>query len=141
MRVRTPLDMYDKIPEEMRKYLSINGWHFNKKACDYAVSLMRKRNPTTGKAERMEPVGKELVDAMLAKYGISLENNVGYDYVYVANMAKADFMKSSITDEQHLALYVRDVIDDIDAGDGEVMREWDAKMTSRGMPIEWSDLL
>ena len=133
--------MYDKIPEEMRKYLSINGWHFNKKACDYAVSLMRKRNPTTGKAERMEPVGKELVDAMLAKYGISLENNVGYDYVYVANMAKADFMKSSITDEQHLALYVRDVIDDIDAGDGEVMREWDAKMTSRGMPIEWSDLL
>lgn len=133
--------MYDEIPEEMRKYLSINGWHFNKKACDYAVSLMRKKNPTTGKAERIEPIGKALVDAMLAKYGISLENNVGYDYVYVANMAKADLMKSSITDEQHLALYVRDVIDDIDAGDGEVMREWDAKMTSRGMPIEWSDLL
>ena len=131
-RKRLPLDMYDGIPAEMRKYLRFHGWHFNKKACDFAVSLMRKKNASTGKTEKIEPFTKDQVDSMLAKYGVTLENNVDYDYVYVANMGKADLLKSSITDEQHLALYVKDVVDDVDAGDGEIMREWDAKMTSRG---------
>lgn len=141
MRQRIPLDMYDDIPEEMRRYLKQNGWHFNRKACEFAVSLMRKKNPTTGKLERVEMMPKEQVDALLAKFGITLENNVDYDYVYVANMVKADMYKSSIADEQHLAMYVKDVIDDVDAGDGEVMREWDAKMTSRGIAVEWDEIL
>ena len=67
--------------------------------------------------------------------------DVDYDYVYVANMGKADLLKSSITDEQHLALYVKDVVDDVDAGDGEIMREWDAKMTSRGIAVDWEEIL
>lgn len=141
MRQRIPLDMYDDIPEEMRRYLKQNGWHFNRKSCEFAVSLMRKKNPTTGKLERVEMMPKEQVDALLAKFGITLENNVDYDYVYVANMVKADMYKSSIADEQHLAMYVKDVIDDVDAGDGEVMREWDAKMTSRGIAVEWDEIL
>ena len=87
------------------------------------------------------PQQQEQVDSMLAKYGVTLENNVDYDYVYVANMGKADLLKSSITDEQHLALYVKDVVDDVDAGDGEIMREWDAKMTSRGIAVDWEEIL
>lgn len=141
MRSRIPLDMYDEIPEEMKRYLRHNGWHFNKKACDFAVSLMRKKNASTGKPEKIEPLTKEQIDTMLTKYGITLENNVDYDYVYVANMGKCDLLKSSITDEQHLAMYIKDVIDDYDAGDGEVMRCWDAKMTSRGIPVEWDEML
>lgn len=122
-RKRLPLDMYDDIPMEMRKYLRFHGWHFNKKACDFAVSLMRKKNASTGKTEKIEPLTKDQVDSMLAKYGVTLENNVDYDYVYVANMGKADLLKSSITDEQHLALYVKDIVDDVDAGDGEIIDE------------------
>jgi hypothetical protein len=140
-RKRLPLDMYDDIPTEMRKYLRFHGWHFNKKACDFAVSLMRKKNASTGKTEKIEPLTKDQVDSMLAKYGVTLENSVDYDYVYVANMGKADLLKSSITDEQHLALYVKDVVDDVDAGDGEIMREWDAKMTSRGIAVDWEEIL
>lgn len=56
-------------------------------------------------------------------------------------MGKPDLLKSSITDEQHLALYVKDVVDDVDAGDGEIMREWDAKMTSRGIAVDWEEIL
>jgi hypothetical protein len=41
-----------------------------------------------------------------------------YDSVYVANMCKADFLGSSIVDDVHMALYVKDVIDDPDATDG-----------------------
>lgn len=59
--------------------------------------------------------GNNFLAGMLAKYGVTLENNVDYDYVYVANMGKADLLKSSITDEQHLALYVKDVVDANDA--------------------------
>ena len=29
----------------------------------------------------------------------------------------------------------------IDEGDGEVMRKWDAEMTSRGIPIEWDEIV
>lgn len=141
MRKRLPLDMYDDIPSEMRKYLRFHGWHFNKKACDFAVSLMRKKNATTGKMEKIEPFTKDQVDAMLAKYNIALENNEDYDYIYIANMAKSDLFKSSIPDEQHIAMYIKDIIDDADAGDGEVMRGWDSKMTSRGISIDWDEIL
>lgn len=84
---------------------------------------------------------KEQVDAMLSKYGVTIENNVGYDYVFVANYGKARYHKSSIADEQRLAMYVKDVIDDEMAGDGEVMRKWDAEMTARGIPVEWEEML
>lgn len=139
---RVPLDMYDEdLPEEMKRYLKHNGWHFNKKACDFAIELMRKKNTATNKIEKVEKLTKEQVDALLTKYGVTLENNVGYDYVYIANLGKATLFKSSIPDEAHLALYVKDIIDNDMAGDGEVMRAWDAKMTSMGIPIEWDEIL
>jgi hypothetical protein len=138
---RLPLDIYDDMPKDMRRYLQNNGWHFNKKACMWAVSLMKKENPTTKKKETIEPYTKEQVDEMLKKYNITLENNVGYDYVFVANMGKADYLKSSIPDEQHLALYVKDVIDDVDAGDGVTMRRWFATMVANGEIVEWDEFL
>lgn len=141
MRQRQPLDLYDDMPRDMRKYLSNNGWHFNKKACDFAVSLMKKENQSTKKKEKIEPYTKEQVDEMLKKYNIVLENNVGYDYVFVANMCKADYLKSSIADEHHLALYVKDTIDDIDAGDGVTMRRWYATMVANGEMVDWDDIL
>ena len=138
---RLPLDIYDDMPKDMRRYLQNNGWHFSKKACAWAVSLMKKENPTTKKKEAIEPYTKEQVDEMLKKYNITLENNVGYDYVFVANMGKADYLKSSIADEQHLALYVKDVIDDVDAGDGVTMRRWFATMVANGEIVEWDEFL
>lgn len=78
---------------------------------------------------------------MLTRYGIKLENNVLYDYVYVANMGKADFLKSSIPDEAHLALYIKDTIDDSDAPDGTTMRRWYATMIAAGEPVEWDEML
>lgn len=141
MRQRQPLDLYDDMPRDMRKYLSNNGWHFNKKACDFAVSLMKKENPSTKKKEKIEPYTKEQVDEMLKKYNVVLENNVGYDYVFVANMCKADYLKSSIADEHHLALYVKDTIDDIDAGDGVTMRRWYSTMVANGEMVDWDDIL
>lgn len=138
---RTALDVYDEIPREMRTYLQYHGWHFGKKACEYAVSMMRKRNSSTDKLEKIEPYCKEDVETLMKKYGVVIENTYDYDFVFVANMGKADYLKSSVPDEQHLALYIKDVMDDADAGDGTVMRRWYATMVANGVGVDWSEML
>lgn len=140
---RKPLDSYDEVgmPQEMLAYLSHNGWHFNKKMCEFACSKMYKLDPNTQQPIPITPYTKEQVDALLQKFNIKLENKIGYDYIYVANMCKADFYGSSISDEHRLALYIKDVIDDPDAPDGTTMRRWYVTMVAAGEPIEWTDML
>ena len=138
---KVALDIYDDIPREMRKYLQYYGWHFNKRACEYAVGMMKRKNPASGKIEKIEPYTKDQVEDMLQKYNVTIEDTSNYDFVFVANMGKADYFKSSIPDEQHLAMYVKDVLDDPDAGDGVTMRRWYATMTANGVGVDWADLL
>lgn len=128
------MDMYNT--PDKAAYLAENGWHFNKRACEDAVRMMKRKGPS-GKAEPLDPWSKEQVDELLQRYGVKLENKIGHDYVYVANMAKADFYKSSLPDEQKVALYVKDVVDDIDAADGEIFIGWYAKTIARRMPVDW----
>lgn len=135
------LDEYIMQPSGKRDYLANYGWHFNKKAFDFASKMMKRKNPTTGKMERIEPMSKEQVEEMLTRFNIMLENDNGYDAVYVANMAKADFYKSSITDEQHLAMFVKDMIDDADQAEGFVFRRWYSDMIGAGKGIDWEDLI
>ena len=132
MKKRTSLDTYDDRPSSMKRYLKYYGQHFNKKLCDFAVSKMKH-----GKS----PIFKDKIDEILDKYNIELLNNELYDYVYVYNMGNNDFMGSSILDEKHLALYVKDVIDDEDGYDGIVFNRWYADMVTNGVPIEWEEML
>lgn len=129
------------MPMEMKAYLRNYGFSFSKKACEWAISLLRKENPSTKKEEKIEPWNKVQVDELLKKYNITLENNVGYTYVYVANMLRADKYKSSIPDEQHLAMGIKDVIDDVDASPRLVFKQWITKMDDDGEPIEWSEIM
>lgn len=126
------LDIYDDRPTSMKRYLRYYGEHFNKKLCDFAVQKMKH-----GKA----PISKEKADEIISKYGIILKNNQLYDHVYVLNMGNNDYMGSSIIDERHLALYVKDVIDDKDGYDGIVFNRWYADMVFQGIPIEWDDMI
>lgn len=138
---RLPLDVNVVRPRAMAVYLYNNGWHFDKKTCAFAVSLIRRRNQASGQLEPVPMMTKEAVMEMLKRHNVKLENEVGYDAVYVANMAKADFLRSSIPDEQHLALYVKDVVDDPDMADGTIMRQWYAKMIAAGLLVDWFELL
>jgi hypothetical protein len=56
-------------------------------------------------------------------------------------MLKADMFKSSIVDEQRLALGVKDIIDDYDASPRLVFKKWITHMDDSGTPIEWSELI
>lgn len=136
-----PLDVYDDRPSEMRAYLRNYGFSFSKRACEEAVKRMKRHNPTTGKMERIEPLYKEQVENLLSKYGLELEYNVGYDFCYVANMARADYYKSALPDEQHLALFIKNFIDDPDMPGGNAFRHWLVDMDKKGEPIPWEDML
>lgn len=132
---RESLDSYDLRPRAMTQYLRHYGWHFSKRMLEFALSKMQSQ----GKV--LNPLTKEKVDTLLDTYEIVLKNNELYDYVYVANMCKADFIGSSIVDEQHMAKYIKDVIDDEDGYDGMVFTRWYADMCKKGIPIDWEALL
>lgn len=143
MKERINLDIFDysDYPKEARAYFKNYGLHFNKKACEEAVKLLRRRNPATGKPEPIEPKGKEEVEQILAKNGVKLDNNSLYDFVWVYNMLASDNWKSAIEDEAHLCKGVKDMIDDVDHRDGFIFNRWLADRMLDGYPIEWADLL
>lgn len=136
----TPLDIYDDMPKYMKKYISNYGWHFNKKAYEYAVSFMEYNDPNTNEISPVKGYTKEEVNNLLAQYGIELKTKIMYDYVFVATMCKADYFNRSILDEYHLCLYIQDTIDDVDASSETTFRRWVATMVGNGDPIDWEEL-
>lgn len=140
-KTRMNILMFDGIPEEAQSYLGNYGFHFNKKACEFAVSMMSKREVGTGKSVPLEMVSKDDVEAILTKHNVKLENDCMYDSTYVANMLMSDMYKSSIPDEQHLALGIKDLIDDVDQRDGYLFVRWYSNVLFNGNPIDWSTLV
>lgn len=136
---RVNLTQFEEYPEAMLLYMRNYGPHFNRKLFEFAVSFMYKK--ADGSKVKLNPYTKNEVDNMLKLQGIQLENNQLYDATYVANMCKADFLGSSIKDEHHLALYIKDVIDDIDASDGIIFNRWYADMSYSGIAIDWEAML
>ena len=135
------LDVHEKMPSGMDEYLSNYGWHFSKKLCDFAVSRMKKKNSSSGKEEAITPITKEQVDELLKKYNVSIERKEGYDCVFVANMCKADYLGSSVPNEQYLALFIKDYVDDPDGYNGLPMTRWYADIIGSGTPVIWEDML
>ena len=136
---RHSLTQYDEYPIDMLRYLRQYGPHFNRKLYEFAVSKMYRM--VNGKEQRITPYTREDVNNLFMAHGIEVKNAQLYDAAYVACMCKADFLNSSVIDEHHLALYVKDVIDDIDAPDGLVFNRWYADMCYMGIAIEWEDML
>ena len=137
---RDSLDIYDVRPEDMVSYLRHYGMHFNRKLCEFAISKMT-RKVSNNKQEPIVPLTKSQIDNILSTSGVTLQNNQLYDYVYVANMCKADYLGSSINDDAHMALYIKDVIDDDDGYDGLVFNRWYADMCRKGIAIDWEEML
>lgn len=134
------LDCMDKFPSGMEEYLSQNGWHFNKKMCNWAVSKMTKLD-STGKSIKITPYTKDDVDDILKRHNITLTNDLGYDSVYIANMCMADYYNSSISDENKLALFIKDTIDDPDGYCGKTFTRFYADCIGLGKPIIWEDMI
>lgn len=138
---REDMTRYDKKPADMQEYLRYHGPHFSKELAEYACSKMYKLNDKKEK-EYIKPYTLEEVNIILRNNKITLENKETlYDYVYVANMCKSDFLGSSVPNEKYLAIYIKDVIDDPDAYDGIVFNRWYADMCKKGIPIDWYKMI
>lgn len=141
MKNKMPLDMYDFffMTKEKQQYIVLYGRHFNKALYEYAASAMRKKNKQTGEEEKVPVFQKEEVDNILKKYNVNVENKGDYDYVYIAQMCRADFLGESVPDEQRLALYVKNKCDDVDAPDELILREWCTKQDAAGNSVPWEE--
>lgn len=133
------LDLRGTLPSGMEEYLSLYGWHFSKKMCEWAVSHMKK--DVSGKLTKIQPYTKDTLQELLSRYNITLENDFGYDSVYVANMCKADFLNNSVPDEQHLVKFIKNYIDDPDGYEGLTFTRFYADCIGSGTPIIWEDLI
>jgi hypothetical protein len=130
---------YDEIPDGMRRYINNYGCHFNRKLYEEAVNRMYTK--VNGRREYIEPYKKEDVESLLNNYGIKLQRGKLYDAAYVASMCKADFLGKSVPSEEHLAKYVKDVIDDADAIDGYVFNRFYADCIFMDNPIDWEEMI
>ena len=135
--MKTRLDSRSAFPEAMENYLEFNGWHFNKKMCQWAVSKMYKMDGE--KKEYIEPYTLESLKALSEKVNVKCE--IDYDALYIANMCKADFLGSSIQNETQLVKYVKDVVEDPDGYDGLPFTRFYADCIGSGTSIPWDDLL
>lgn len=143
MKEKTNIEHYniDQWPRSAREYFQHYGFHFNKEACEFAVKGLRKENPATKKLEPIEPWNKEQVEDLLKRNNVVLEDNELYDYVWVANMVRSDYWKSSVEDEKHLALMIKDIVDDKDQRDGFIFNRWISDRMFNGHPIAWEELV
>lgn len=118
---------YDIKPEGFLNYLRYYGSHFNRKLCEFACKQLVSQDYT-----------KERIDSLLQQHNIQLKNSKLYDCVYVANWCKSIFYGSSISDEKHLALFLKDIFEK----EGElIFNRWYADMAKQGVPIEWENMI
>lgn len=120
----------------MEEYIEDYGFHFNKKLFEFAVSMMRDRN-----GSKLQAWDKDKVESFLKNYGVSLHNHKGHDAAYVVNMARADYWGSSISDETHLAAFIKDYLDDPDGAPTRAFDEFYIKTVALGIPIFWDEML
>ena len=78
---------------------------------------------------------------MLENYGIKLKRNKLYDHVFVANMCANDYLGKSVPDEKHMAMFIRDMIEDPDADPGFIFNRWYADQMFMNNPVEWEDMI
>lgn len=120
----------------MEEYLEDYGYHFNKRLFEFAVEMMEDKN-----GQPLKPWDKQKTSEFLKAQGITLENDKGHDAAYVLNMARTDYYGSSIIDEPHLAMFVKDYLDDKDGAETRAFDEFYIKTVALGVPVFWDEML
>ena len=131
------MDYYEILPAGMEAYLSHHGHHFSKPMLEWAASLMEDR-----RGNKVSVPEKKEFDEKMRSYSQKLQRNEGYyDGIYVWCMATSDYLGSSVIDEQHLAMFVKDYIDDIDGNPTRAFDEFTMNCQAKGVDIPWEDII
>lgn len=129
------LDVYEAMPGGMREYLSNYGWHFSQKLAEYAVKRMKNADGTSHRWTH------EQIKEMLERNDVTVEKAKGYDCMYVANMAYADFYPKPLASEAQIVQYVKAYIDDPDGEEGIALTRYYADCIAKGEPLIWEEFL
>ncbi len=97
--------------------------------------MMRDRG-----GSKIQPKSKEQVSEFLRTHGITLKKDKGYDAAYVHAMGMADYYGSSITDEAHLAMFVKDFLDDPDGTDSKAFDHFVVDCRAKDEPVFWDEM-
>lgn len=114
--------------EEMNEYINKNGWHFSEKMCAWAVEQMKTKDG------KLNAIDKEEIDKYLNDFGIKIDTS-NYDYVYIINMAAADYYKSSLENKDALYKFLVDVMNDADSYEGMVFMRFCADCFGKKITI------
>lgn len=125
--MKEDLTVYDIKPKEFTNYLRYYGQHFNKKLCEFACEQLDKHDYT-----------KEKVEQLLKANNITIKSSQLYDATYLVNWAKQLFYGSSISDEKHLALFIKDLLE---KESHLIFNRWYADCAKQGISIEWEDMI
>lgn len=125
--MKEDLTDYDIKPSGFINYLRYYGSHFNKNLCEFAIEQLDKQEYT-----------KEKVDQLLKAHNIELKNAKLYDAVYVANWGKSIFYGSSIQDDKHFVLFLKDIFE---KESDLLFNRWYADMAKKGIPIDWEEMI
>lgn len=117
---------YDIKPKEFINYLRYYGPHFNKKLCEFACQELNSLEHT-----------KESLEPLLQTHSIKLDAKI-YDVVYLANWCKKVLYGSSINDEKHFVLFLKDMFEK----EGDlIFNRWLADTARKGISIEWEEMI
>jgi hypothetical protein len=130
------MTMLDLVPEGYKAYKHRHGCHFNRELCEFAVSRMKGDDGKPIKA-----MSRQEVERMLEESKITIEHLSGYDHVFVANMGMADYLGDSVPDMEHLAKYVKNVIDDPDGYEGIAFCRWLADCVAMKVEVPWEEVV
>ena len=122
-------------------YQDMHKYHFSEKLADWAISMMEKVDPATGK---MKPIAKAPVEdvlELLRLNNVKIKEECIYDAWYLYHMVMADYYGSSIEDKAHVAKYIKDTICDPDGCPEMVLACFRAKCDVKNIPIHWERYL
>ena len=77
---------------------------------------------------------QQILDLMQKRFS----NTKLYDYVYLANWCKNILFESSIIDEKHLLLFIKDILD---KEFQFIFNRWYADMAKSDIPIDWEQMI
>lgn len=133
-------NVLDLTPDSYREYRRRYGRHFTKESCSFAVGRM-KREDSDGNLVEIRSLSAEEVNDLLERTGVKVSHGTEYDRVFVANMCLADYLGESVPDMEHLAKYVKNVLDDADGYEGIAFCRWFADMCAKRVEVPWDEFL
>lgn len=114
-------------------YVSKHGYHFTKKLAAMASEQMKNADGTSHRwtVEEIRQATNEMA--------IPKGTTIG-DFLYLANMAYADFYPAVIKTEEGCIKYALAVANDPDGYEGMPFCRWTADLIGKGVTIDWEKL-